>query len=143
MWPVSRPCSGPENWSGRLDVRSGLDGRIVNAGVARYSQFDEHHLIEVQTEVVNDETIALAARTSQSDVEIAEVARTRIVSAARPISPARRVVEEPGFIAHEFSLDADPAEPITIEKIVTLFTSRDRSISDAPTEARSWSWPAG
>ena len=26
----------PENWSGRLEVRSALDGRVTNAGVERY-----------------------------------------------------------------------------------------------------------
>jgi alpha,alpha-trehalase len=132
-----------ENWSGRLDVRSGLDGRIVNAGVARYSQFDEHHLIDVQTEAVNDETIALVARTSQSGVDIAQAARTRIVCAGDVTTPERHVLEEPGFIAHEFSVDITPSEPITIEKVVTLFTSRDHSISDASAEARSWSGRLG
>ncbi len=132
-----------ENWSGRLDVRSGLDARITNAGVARYRQFDEHHLVDVRTEAVDDETIALAARTSQSGVEIAEAARTRVACGARAIAPERQVFEEPDFIAHGFSVDVTSSEPITIEKIVTLFTSRDRSISDAPAEARSWSGRLG
>ena len=119
-----------ENWSGSLTVRSGLDGRIINAGVARYSQFDEHHLVDVSTETVDDETIALAARTSQSGVGIAEAVRTRITRAGMPLSPDRQVREEPGFIAHELSVDIEASESITIEKVVTLFTSRDRSISE-------------
>src|SRR3954447_11276757 len=28
----------PENWSGRVDVVSALDGRVTNSGVARYEQ---------------------------------------------------------------------------------------------------------
>ena len=132
-----------ENWSGRLDVRSGIDGRIVNAGVARYSQFDEHHLIEIRTGEVDDETIALAAQTSQSGVFIALAARTRIESPGNSSGPGCRVVEEPGFIAHELTADARPSEPITIEKVVTLFTSKDRSVSDAWTEATSWSGRLG
>ena len=68
-----------ENWSGRLTVRSGLDGRIVNAGVARYLQFDDRHLDDVLVDAIDDETIALSARTSQSGrLRIAEAARTRI-----------------------------------------------------------------
>ncbi len=132
-----------ENWSGRLDVRSGIDGRIVNAGVARYSQFDEHHLIGIRTGEVNDETIALAAQTNQSGVSIALAARTRIEAAGNGSGPVCRVVEEPGFIAHELTAEARPSEPITIEKVVTLFTSRDRSVSDAWTEAISWSGRLG
>ena len=64
-----------ENWSGSLTVRSGIDGRISNAGVARYSQFDENHLVDVKTCAVNG-AIALTARTSQSAACIAEVAET-------------------------------------------------------------------
>ena len=33
-----------ENWSGRLEVSSGLDGRVVNAGVKRYKDLNGRHL---------------------------------------------------------------------------------------------------
>jgi alpha,alpha-trehalase len=128
-----------ENWSGRLTVRSGLDGRVVNAGVTRYGQFDDHHLVDVQVDAVDNETIALGSRTGQSGVWVAEAARTRITRAGRPANPERRVVEEPGFIAHELTLAVEALEPIAIEKIVTLFTSKDRSISEPLAEACSWS----
>ena len=32
-----------EDWSGRLTVRSGLDGSVSNTGVARYREFDNDH----------------------------------------------------------------------------------------------------
>jgi alpha,alpha-trehalase len=127
-----------ENWSGCLTVRSGIDGRISNSGVARYSQFDENHLVDVNTRTINED-IALTAHTSQSAACIAEVARTGVIRNGSPIRPPRRVIEEPGFIAHEISIDVEALETITIEKIVTLFTSRDRSISDPLAEASSWS----
>ena len=126
-----------ENWSGRLTVRSGIDGRVSNAGVARYRQFDENHLVDVSTRAVSG-AIALTARTSQSAVRIAEVASTRVTRAGTPVDPPLQVIEEPGFIAHELSIDVEALETITIEKMVTLFTSRDRSISDPLTEACSW-----
>ena len=132
-----------ENWRGRLTFRSGLDGRIINAGVARYSQFDEHHLVDVNMETVNDQTIALTARTSESDVEIAVAVRTRMARARVPVTPERRVREEPGYIADELTVDIEASESIEIEKLVTLFTSRDHSISEPLTEACSWSVRVG
>ena len=33
-----------ENWSGRLCVRSGLDGTVANSGVARYDGLPDRHL---------------------------------------------------------------------------------------------------
>ena len=47
-----------------------------------------------------------------------------------PVHPHLEVIEEPGFIAHQTTIDVEALETITIEKIATLFTSRDRSISD-------------
>jgi alpha,alpha-trehalase len=127
-----------ENWSGSLTVRSGIDGRITNAGVARYSRFDENHLVDVNTRTV-DEAVALTAHTSQSAACIAEVTRTRVFRDGSPIQPPLRVIEEPGFIAHEISIHVKAHETIAIEKIATLFTSRDHSISDPLAEACSWS----
>jgi len=128
-----------ENWSGCLTIRSGLEGRIVNTGVARYSQFDENHLVDVTTSAIDHETIAVTARTSQSGVSVAEAARTRIFRAGNPVGPEREVMEEPGFIAHELSVNVEAFEPIAIEKVVTLFTARDRSISEPLAEACSLS----
>ena len=126
-----------ENWSGSLTVRSGIDGRISNAGVARYSQFDENHFVDVKTCSVNG-AIALTARTSQSSACIAEVTKLRVIRDGSRIRPHLEVVEEPRFIAHQMTIDVEAGETITIEKIATFFTSRDRSISDPLTEACSW-----
>ncbi len=133
----------PENWSGRLTVRSGIDGRIANSGVGRYSQFDEHHLADVTTGRPDGETVAMAARTSQSDIAIAEAARTRLAGMGISVDPERRVLEEPGLIADEMGIDVKAGESITVEKIVTLFTSRDRSISEPLAEACSQSARVG
>jgi alpha,alpha-trehalase len=132
-----------ENWSGRLTVRSGIDGRISNAGVARYSSFDEHHLVDVEVHRLDGETVALCTHTSQSGECIAEVTRTRVICAGSHSHPARQVVETPGFIAHDISLDIEALGTATVEKIATLFTSRDRSISDPLTEATSWNKRSG
>ncbi|MET0761198.1 MAG: glycoside hydrolase family 65 protein, partial [Thermoleophilaceae bacterium] len=34
----------PENWSGRIEVVTALDGRVTNRGVARYRQLEGRHL---------------------------------------------------------------------------------------------------
>ncbi len=128
----------PENWAGSLTVRSGIDGRISNAGVARYGQFDENHLVDVETHTVHEAAIALTVHTSQSAACIAEVASTRIIRNGSHIDPRLEVIEEPGFVAHQVTIDVGPLDTITVEKVVTLFTSRDRAISDPLTEACSW-----
>jgi alpha,alpha-trehalase len=126
-----------ENWSGSLTVRSGIDGRVSNAGVARYSQFDEDHLVDMKTCTMNG-AVGLTASTSQSAVCVAEVASLRVFRDGSQVHPHLDVIEEPGFIAHQVTIDVEALETIAVEKIATLFTSRDRSISDPLAEAGSW-----
>ena len=132
-----------ENWSGKLIVRSALDGRVVNGGVARYSEFNDDHLVDMKGCVVNDETISLVVRTSQSGIRIAQTARTRASCGETPADVPRQLVEERGYIAQDLSLNLEKDEPATIEKIVSLFTSKDRSISEPAIAARTHLQRAG
>ncbi len=127
----------PENWSGRLTVRSGIDGRVVNGGVPRYHNLDAVHLADTTTQAVDAQTMTLVTRTNQSNIRVAEAARTRVTRGGVPVEPSRAVVEEPGFIAFDLGTDIEAAGPVTIEKVVTLFTSSDRSISEPLLEARA------
>ena len=118
-----------ENWSGRLEVSAGLDGRVVNAGVKRYRSLDGRHLTRVETGTADEETVWLEAETSQSRVRVDLAARTR---ASGPRSETGRAVERGDrTIGHAFAVGLETGEPVTVEKVVTLFTSRDRGISDS------------
>ena len=123
------------NWSGRLVVRSGLDGRVENAGVERYRGLGGRHLVPQGTAVDRD-TVSLLVETSQSGVRIAEAARTHVRRAASRVDVSRRAVEEPGYIAQEFSLELARGEPMTVEKVIALFTSRDAAITEPGDAAR-------
>ncbi len=126
-----------ENWSGTLTVRSGLDGRVVNAGVKRYRDLNGRHLVPLAAEEVGPETIALEVETNQSQVRIAFGARTRVVDAnGTPQASTRALVAESGFVAHDVSIALERDRFVHVEKIVALYTSRDRAISSCGLEAR-------
>src|SRR4051794_5597681 len=125
-----------ENWSGRLEVSSGLDGRVVNAGVKRYRDLNSRHLDVLGQGEVNPETVDLQVETLQSHVRVAVAARTRVVRDGATVEAERRLVEEPGYIAHELGLDLEEGRPVDVEKIVALYTSRDRAISESRGDAR-------
>ena len=132
-----------ENWSGSVEVRSGLDGRIVNAGVARYRQFNDDHLVGVETGWYGDETVSVMAETSQSHIRVAEAVRTRVL-AGRELAPSDRgVVDDGGFIAQDLTITLEREAPVTVEKIAALYTSRDRAMSEGGLEARTWVERAG
>ena len=126
----------PENWSGSLEVCSALDGRVTNAGVERYRALDGRHLAPVEAGTAGHDRIWLQVETRTSRRRIAQAARTRLVRDGQGLSPERRTVQEPGRIAQHLVLDVGEGEPVTIEKVVALFTSKDRAIAEPGEAAR-------
>jgi trehalose/maltose hydrolase-like predicted phosphorylase/beta-phosphoglucomutase-like phosphatase (HAD superfamily) len=126
-----------ENWSGRLEIRSGLDGGVRNLGVKRYRDLNSQHLNVLQLGEVDPETIEIVAETNQSHVRIALAARTTVTAGGQPVEPAeRRVVNESGYIAHALALELERGTPVNVQKIAALYTSRDRAISESGDAAR-------
>jgi trehalose/maltose hydrolase-like predicted phosphorylase/beta-phosphoglucomutase-like phosphatase (HAD superfamily) len=125
-----------ENWSGTIEVSSGLDGRVVNAGVKRYRDLNPHHLQVLGQAEVDTETVDLQVETNQSHVRVALAARTRLLAGSEQLAADRRLVTEPGFVAHELSFEVEEGRPVTVEKIVALYTSRDRAVSESRDDAR-------
>jgi trehalose/maltose hydrolase-like predicted phosphorylase/beta-phosphoglucomutase-like phosphatase (HAD superfamily) len=125
-----------ENWSGTLEVCSGLDGRVINAGVKRYSELNGRHLRTLGHTEVDGETVDLQSETTQSLVRIALAARTRLLRDGDVAAADRKLVEEAGFVAHQVSFELEQGRPATVEKIVALYTSRDRAISESRLDAR-------
>ncbi len=125
-----------ENWSGTLEVRSGLDGRVVNAGVRRYSDLNGRHLQTLGQAEVDGETVDLQSETTQSRIRIALAARTRLLRDGNVAAADRKLVEEPGFVAHQLRVRLEQGQPATVEKVVALYTSRDRAISESRHDAR-------
>ena len=68
----------PENWSGRLQVLSSLDGTVINSGVERSKKLDGKHLSFIRSECLDDETVFLLVETDRSNIRVAEAARTRV-----------------------------------------------------------------
>lgn len=125
-----------ENWSGRIEVRSALDGRVMNAGVESYQPRRTRHLDPVDAGPIEPEGIGLTMRTNQSRIEIAMAARTRLALDGRPLPAGGQVAAEPSFVAHEFSVDLPVAGVLTVEKVVAVHSSRDRAISESGLAAR-------
>ena len=125
-----------ENWSGRVRVCSALDGRVVNAGVPRYRQLNCKHLRPLVAEEVDAETLLLEVETVQSRLEVAQAARTRLFVDGRPAEVKRGLVQEEGYLAHQLSVELREGQRLAVEKVVSLYSSRDRAVSEAALEAR-------
>jgi alpha,alpha-trehalase len=125
-----------ENWSGQISICSALDGRVTNSGVKRYKKLNSQHLTLVETRSIDDEVIYLQAETNQSHIRVAEAARTRLFQGDKRIPVRPQVIEEPAYIAHEFSIDLEESKAVTIQKIIALYISKDSAISESGIESR-------
>ncbi|WP_225411784.1 glycoside hydrolase family 65 protein [Stigmatella hybrida] len=126
----------PENWSGRVQVRSALDGQVINGGVARYQQLNHRHLRLVMAKEVDAETLLLEVETVQSRLGVAEAARTRLYLDGHRAETEGRFVQDEGYLAHEFTVEVKAHQRLAVEKVVALYTSKDPAVSEAAMEAR-------
>ena len=119
------------NWSGRLTIRSALDGRVLNAtGIYTSLEKDKKHLEAVESSV-NDDVLFLKMQTKQSHIIIAEAARTVILLNDKLEKIERSNIIENNYVAQDLHIDARENDQITVRKICSLFTSRDNAISEA------------
>lgn len=125
-----------EDWGGTIEVRSALDGRVVNAGVERYRALNSCHLTALASDSIGHDTLSLQVETNQSHIRIAQTARTQFWRGGEPVTVEPTVERAKAYVAHRYRLALEPQQPLEIEKVVALYTSRDRAISEAGLEAR-------
>jgi trehalose/maltose hydrolase-like predicted phosphorylase len=120
----------PENWSGRVEVVTAIDGRVSNGGVARYRQLEGRHLNPVSPRTFGPEVIALKAETRQSNLYISHAARTRVFAADRCLQVERRLYQVEDYIQQVLAFDVQQGMATRVEKMVAFYTSRDPAVSD-------------
>ena len=124
-----------ENWSGSVEVVSALDGRVTNGGVARYHQLEGRHLDPVSPRTFGPEVIALQVETRQSNIYIAEAARTLVFDGDQPRQVRRSLYQMDDYIQQVLGFEVEQGVPVRIEKLVSFYTSRDRAINEPLTNA--------
>ena len=123
----------PDNWSGRVEVISGLDGRVTNHMVARYRELEGRHLSPGSPRTFGPEIIALKVQTRQSNIYISEAARTRVFRggpAENPVEVARSLYQMEDYIQQVLAFDVERGNPVRVEKMIALFTSHDNAITE-------------
>lgn len=127
----------PENWSAEVTIRTAVDGRVINTGAQLYRNFNNEHLIPLTEELLDDNTVFLQVRTKQSNLEVAQAARTEAFVEGQPLDVRRQVIKQPAYIAQELKVDLVQGQNLVLEKLVSFYTSRDFAISECGLEARS------
>ncbi|WP_119168409.1 glycoside hydrolase family 65 protein [Algihabitans albus] len=120
----------PENWGGPIELRAALDGCVINGGVARYGSLRSRHLVPGAVGLESDGILHLEVETSQSRLRMVQAARLRLSRDGSPLNLAPEPDLAEGYAGARFRLVAQEGEAIELEKIVALFTGRDRAVSE-------------
>ncbi len=119
-----------ENWSGGLDMRAAVDGTVINRGVPRYRDLNSNHVEPMDEGIEGEDILILRTRLTQSRVEMVHGARIRLYDGDREIKVARTSMIDPGYVGQDFQVRLEEGRPVSAEKIVALYTSKDWAISE-------------
>ena len=126
----------PENWSGSITLRSSLDGTVINYGVPRYRELNSRHLTPISVSE-GEGAINLEVQTVTSKVRIYMQARHSFRCDAKQTEGQRRVAHDVGLIAEQIAFSAEQGREYVLEKIVSIYTSRDRDVTDSQAASRA------
>jgi len=121
----------PLNYEGTIEIRSGLYGNHQNSGVERYNTLKQQHL-EAVSENSSGGVIELVVKTTQSDILIAVSASCTLNGETSGESNS-----DEGWIERTCSMEVKKEQEVVLEKMVSIFTSRDPEVEDPLEEARA------
>lgn len=125
-----------ENWSGRVVVCSGIDGTIKNCLAEGQAGSGTQHLESIDQAAVGDDILWLKTRARQSRVEIDVAVRTKSWQDSTFRHPKRSIEERTGYISQHQTFDLSQGQPLKIEKLAAIYTSRDAAVSESGEAAR-------
>jgi trehalose/maltose hydrolase-like predicted phosphorylase len=132
-----------KNWSGRVDVKSALDGSVMNAGVPRYQDLNAKHLHVINTGGLDDERMFLHVETNQSYRRMAQVARHQFYQNHKLIELKPTCTRESESVTYQYALAMEQGRTLHIEKIVAVYCSHDKAIRECLDDAVIASQEAG
>ncbi len=118
------------NWSGNIEIRSGLDGSVVNDNVERYGKLNNKHLEVLDKGWVADDAMTLSVRSTQSHVRMTQAARTRVFDGDTPAPTHRENEEGEESIAQRLIVPCERQKELRVEKVVSIRTGYDSAISE-------------
>ncbi len=125
----------PLNYSSNIKIRSGVDGGVINSGVERYRALAGRHFKISEKSRLCREGIFLNTQARTQQTFMAQAIRTRVFIDNKPAVVHREIVEMEEFIAEDFEFVAIENQEIRLEKVMSIFTSKDHSIANPVIEA--------
>ena len=126
----------PENYNDWITVRTMLDGTVLNTGVERYRQLNSKHWRPVALGSFGRNGIYLTMRTTQSKIVLCEASRIRVFVGNREKRfKVRHLMKGKERIGQEFRIFAKERYSYSIEKVVSVYTSKDIGVKNPQSSA--------
>ncbi len=120
----------PLNYSGRIEIRSGIDALLINEGVERYKSLNQRHLNPLKSGVDGNRLFVLA-ETTQSKYQIGEAAlQLLFVDGIKSTSEPESIIET-GKSFHLFKVEVYENQCIQLEKIVSICSDKEDFVDNA------------
>jgi beta-phosphoglucomutase family hydrolase len=129
-------CVTPLNYDDHISIKSGLDGEIINAGVERYRTLNSKHLMSVKVGGEGNLSFLLS-ETNQSRIEIAEAAKIHVSIDDQKAQTDVEIEKKPASIWSMVKLNVKRGQPISLEKIVSIYTSKEDDVEQPLQEAQA------
>jgi beta-phosphoglucomutase family hydrolase len=126
----------PLNYSGKIIIKTGINGAIINDGVERYKSLNQQHLKPVEQGADRDRQYVVVS-TTQSDIRIAEVADHFFFQdgISSDVEPYHSI--SPSAVYSKASFDLQKNEVVTLVKKVSVYTSKKDDVTDPLSSAKT------
>ncbi len=122
-------CITPLNYNEDITVKSGINGKQINAGVERYKQLNQNHTVSHKQGGENNISY-VTIKTVQSDIEIAEVAKLVVYHDENKKEPEMQVDASEAQAYTTFTIAVKQDQKLELHKMVSIYTSQDKDISN-------------
>ncbi len=132
----------PCNYSEFMTVRVGLDGNIINDGVARYRQLTSKHLSGIAAGPAispnkgAERGVYLHMETNVSKYQIVMCSKCGLLENGHTMPAEKIIFQDSWKIGEEMTFMALENKTYSVDKLVSVFTSLDCGVSDPKAEAQ-------
>ncbi len=116
----------PLNYNQNITIRSELDGQVINSGVERYKQLNAKHWQTVDQGGYG-QSCFLIVQTNQSKIKLAAAAKHFLKNGRHPSESEFTITTEPGAVRTTIRVEGKKNTPITMEKIVAVYSSKENA----------------
>ncbi len=118
----------PLNYSAKVQLRTGLDGNLQNAGVKRYQQLNQDHLKPLSNRE-QDDKISLLVETTTTGTQIATVAKVHALADNTEVNYYHETIGD-GEVYTYLEANLEKNEKLGFEKVLSIYTSKADDVDD-------------